>query len=197
VKRILAILAALVLLSGVFAVPAGAAVTGYAAEVARLTNLERANNGRTALATTHGKLSAAAQKRAEEIALKYDPPHFRPDGSTWSTVLGEYGISYRAAGENIAMGQKTPAAVVAAWMNSPGHRSNILGLEVNYNYIGVGVCEKADGTVCWVQLFLNDGTVLTNPGAGRLTGGGVLGLFTRLWYLIEGLFPMIKSFFSF
>jgi len=196
-KRIVSLLAVLVLLSGVFALSTGAAVTGYAAEVVRLTNAERANDGRHALADTHSKLNAAAQKRAEEIAEKYDSDHLRPDGRKWSTVLGEYDIPYRVAGENIARGQKSPAAVVKAWMDSPGHRSNILGLKANYNYIGVGVCEKADGTLCWVQLFLNDGTVSVNPGAGQIAGGsGFINIVIRIWNWIKGLYPMIASFFG-
>jgi len=194
-KRIVSLLLALALFAGAFALPARAATTGYAAEVVRLTNAERANDSRRALASTHSKLNAAAQKRAEEIALKYNPPHMRPDGRSWSTVLGDYGITYRVAGENIAMGQKSPAVVVGAWMNSPGHRSNILGLEANYNYIGVGVCEKKDGTLCWVQLFLNDGTVSVNPGAGRSFGNNFLGWLLTVWSYIVGFFSMLRSFF--
>ena len=196
-KRIIALLAAALLLCGVFALPAAAATTGLAAEVTRLTNAARADDGRYALANTHSKLNAAAQKRAEEIAVKYEPPHMRPDGSKWSTVLEDYGVTYTVAGENIAMGQRTPAAVVAAWMNSEGHRSNILGLEANYNYIGVGVAEKANGTLCWVQLFLNDGTVSVNPGAGRIpVGSGWVAILSAMWYRVEGLYPMILSFFG-
>ena len=176
-----------------------AATAGLAAEVARLTNVERANDGRTALASTHSKLNAAAQKRAEEIGAKYDSNHLRPDGRKWSTVLEEYGISYRAAGENIAMGQKTPAAVVEAWMNSPGHRSNILGLKANYNYIGVGVYEKADGTLCWVQLFLNDGTVSSAPSAGMTSGTarfftGIWGWLVSIWNAIAAVFLRTSGF---
>jgi len=200
-KRILSIVAVIVtlaMLSGMFALPANAATTGLAAEVVRLTNAERANDGRTALASTHSKLNAAAQKRAQEIGAKYDSNHLRPDGRKWSTVFEEYGISYRVAGENIAMGQKSPAAVVAAWMNSPGHRSNILGLEANFNYIGVGVYEKKDGTLCWVQLFLNDGTVSSSPSAGRLAGDGffawVWSWILNIWNSIAGVFFKIFGF---
>jgi len=193
-KRIVSLLLALAILAGSFALPASAATTGYAAEVLRLTNAERAKDHRNALASTHSKLNAAAQKRAEEIAVKYEPPHYRPDGRSWSTVLGEYGISYRVAGENIAMGQKSPAAVVAAWMNSPGHRDNILGRKANFNYIGVGVAEKKDGTLCWVQLFLNDGTASANPGAGRAFGNGLLGWLLTVLSYITGFFTMVTAF---
>ncbi|MDR2687884.1 MAG: CAP domain-containing protein [Oscillospiraceae bacterium] len=190
-KRILpalAVIVALATLSGAFALPANAATDGYAAEVVRLTNAARADDGRTALAATHGKLNEAAQKRAEEIGAKYDSNHLRPDGREWSTVFEEYGISYRVAGENIAMGQRSPAAVVEAWMNSPGHRSNILGLKANFNYIGVGVYERADGRLCWVQLFLNDGTVSSAPAAGKTGGAGILAGLWNIWNFITGLF---------
>jgi len=195
---VLAVIVTLAMLSGMLALPANAATAGLAAEVVRLTNAERANDGRTALAATHSKLNAAAQKRAEEIGAKYDSNHLRPDGRKWSTVFEEFGISYRVAGENIARGQKSPAAVVAAWMNSEGHRSNILGLEANYNYIGVGVYEKKDGTLCWVQLFLNDGTVSANPGAGKLPRGGVFAWVwswaVDVWNSAAGLFFKIFRF---
>lgn len=194
VSRMLAVLLALTLLAGAFSLPAGAAPAGYAAEVVRLTNIERANDYRHALAATNAALNAAAQKRAEEIALKYEPPHYRPDGRKWSTVLSDYGISYMIAGENIAMGQKSPAAVVAAWMNSPGHRDNILGRKANFTYIGVGVCQKKDGRLCWVQLFLNDGTASANPGAGRSYPNNILGWLLTAWSYVAGLFTMIQSF---
>jgi len=193
-KRIVSFIVVLAMLAGVFSLSANAAPPGYAAEVVRLTNLERANDGRTALANTHRQLNAAAQKRAQEIAVKYDSNHLRPDGRKWSTVLAEYGITYRVAGENIAMGQRSPAAVVAAWMNSPGHRSNILGLQANFNYIGVGVVQKANGTLCWVQLFLNDGTVSSAPGAGKIPSG-LLGIFAGMWSWIVNIWNGLSGFF--
>jgi len=201
----ISLLAAAALLAGLFAMPAAAApakkadTSAYAAEVLRLTNAERAGDGRRALAATHSALNAAARKRAEEIAVKYDSNHLRPDGRKWSTVFAEYGIAYQVAGENIAMGQTSPAAVVAAWMNSPGHRSNILGLDANFNCIGVGVCQKADGTLCWVQLFINDGAASANPGAGKLPSDTGLLLWDwalDTWNYIDGFFSMASSFFK-
>ncbi|NLM13008.1 MAG: hypothetical protein GX209_04600, partial [Epulopiscium sp.] len=57
-----------------------------------------------------------------------------------------------SAGENIAKGQQTPAQVMNAWMNSPGHRSNILG--TSYTQIGVGLATSKNGTKYWTQMFI-------------------------------------------
>ena len=67
-------------------------------------------------------------------------------------VLGEYGVAYRSAGENIARGQSSPEEVVRAWMNSEGHRANILG--ESFTSLGVGVY-KSGGTYAWTQLFIS------------------------------------------
>jgi len=150
-KHLSSVLAVLVALAvcAALALPAAAADTaGYAAEVARLVNAERAKAGLPALAADTA-LAAAAQSRAQETATSFS--HTRPDGREWHTVLAEQGITYRRAGENIAYGQKTPAEVVTGWMNSQGHRENILG---NFTRIGVGVYEK-NGVLYWAQLFTN------------------------------------------
>jgi len=155
-KRIriaISLLAAVALLAGVCALPVTAAVntSGYAAEVLRLVNAERKKAGLAELAAGSASLNAAAKKRAEEAAVKFD--HKRPDGSSCFTVLKEYDISYAAAGENIAAGYTTPAAVMEGWMNSPGHKANILG---DYEKLGVGVYVK-DGRVYWAQMFIREG----------------------------------------
>lgn len=116
----------------------------------RLCNIERANNGLPALSAGNSTLTAAAQKRATEIVQSFS--HTRPDGRSTFTVLADYGISYRAAGENIAYGQSTPAEVVEGWMNSSGHRANILNSA--YTQIGVG-CYSSGGRLYWTQLFIN------------------------------------------
>ena len=71
--------------------------------------------------------------------------------SSCFTILREYGISYRRAAENIAGGQPTPAAVVNSWMNSSGHRANIL--DGNLRKIGVGYARGGQYGTYWVQLF--------------------------------------------
>ena len=161
-----AVILSLALLLGVFAMPAAAADTsGYAAEVARLVNGERAKAGLPALAADTA-LNAAAQLRAQEITVSFK--HARPGGREWYTVLEDCDIPYRRAAENIAYGQKTPADVVNAWMNSPGHKDNILG---DYTKIGVGVYEK-NGVIYWSQLFTN------NESGGS---GGNASFFARIW----------------
>ena len=67
-------------------------------------------------------------------------------------MMKAYGISYRTAGENIASGQRTAQAVVTAWMNSEGHRKNILS--ANFTEIGVGYAAKSNGTPYWTQMFI-------------------------------------------
>jgi uncharacterized protein YkwD len=124
-------------------------VSSYANQVLQLVNKERAKAGLSAL-TTNSALTNAANKRAKETVQSFS--HTRPDGSNFSTVLKEFSISYRTAGENIAYGQKTPQEVVTGWMNSPGHRANILN--ANFGKIGIGVY-KSNGVIYWSQLFTN------------------------------------------
>lgn len=123
-------------------------VSAYAQEVVRLVNIERADAGLAPL-TMDATLSAAAQVRAQEIDESFS--HTRPDGSSCFTVLKDFGITYRACGENIAKGSPTPERVVEGWMNSAGHRANILS--ANFTTIGVGVFADAAGTLHWAQLF--------------------------------------------
>lgn len=115
-----------------------------------IVNEERKKQGLKPL-VLDAKLTSAANLRAEEIYKKFS--HSRPDGSSCFTVLYDFHISYRAAGENIAAGQKTPEIVMNAWMNSKGHRANILNS--NYGKIGIGVYEVPGSMygIYWVQLF--------------------------------------------
>lgn len=118
-----------------------------ASEVVRLTNSARGQNGYAAL-VEDGALSEAAAVRAREIARSFS--HTRPSGASFSSALSESGVSYLRAGENIASGQKSASEVVNAWMNSPGHRANIL----NSSYSRIGSASvNIDGTLYWVQLF--------------------------------------------
>ncbi len=121
----------------------------YIEEVIDLVNEEREKEGLDPLKTTD-KLSESAQIRAEELKEKYS--HDRPDGTECFTVLDDVGIGrYYAAGENIALGQKTPEQVVNAWMNSEGHRKNIMNRQ--FEEIGVGY-EYNNGWSCWAQMFI-------------------------------------------
>ncbi len=111
-------------------------------EVMRLVNVEREKTGVAPLKYYYNG-QAAADIRADEISQVFS--HTRPNGESCFTVLEDY--NYWAAGENIAYGYTTPEEVMNGWMNSDGHRSNILNPD--YNCLIVGV---KDGY--WVQLFM-------------------------------------------
>lgn len=116
--------------------------------VVDLVNAERAKEGLSPL-TVNVNVQAAAQVRAKECEQYFS--HTRPNGSSFATALREQGVTYKSAGENIAWGQRTPEEVVSAWMNSSGHRKNIMN--PNFTTIGVGYYENARGTDYWCQLF--------------------------------------------
>lgn len=120
---------------------------GYVNEVLSLVNKYRNQNG-LASVTLDSSLCKAADIRAKEIKSSFS--HTRPNGSSCFTVLSELGISYGGAGENIAYGQSTPEEVMTAWMNSDGHRANILGS--SFTKLGVGVYSSG-GTLYWAQMF--------------------------------------------
>lgn len=143
-------------------------VEEMASEVIRLTNIERVKDGSAPL-QYHAGLQRAAMVRAEEITRKFS--HTRPDGTTAETVLLDCGVS-NGAGENIAAGQKTPEAVVRAWMNSSGHRATMLN--PNAKYIGVGVCKSPiTGQWLWTQEFSYNpdvkGTVIFDADGGTFS----------------------------
>ena len=121
----------------------------YGLRITELVNEHRAAAG-LAPVTYSAKLSQAAQVRAVEIEQSFS--HTRPDGRYFSTVFAEHGITYRYSGENIAWGQKSPEEVVTAWMNSAGHRANILN--ANFKELGVGYRQNARGVNYFTQLFI-------------------------------------------
>lgn len=122
------------------------AESNFVSEVIRLVNEERAKVGLSAL-QTNDTINGAAQVRVNELPTLFD--HTRPDGTTCFTALDDAGIRYGTAGENIAAGQATPEQVVNAWMNSEGHRANIL----NASFTTIGVGYNSAGRY-WVQLFI-------------------------------------------
>ena len=123
--------------------------SSFAQQVVDLVNEERAKAGLAPL-TVHTGATAAAQVRARETEQSFS--HTRPNGSSFSTALTEQGVSYRSAGENIAWGQRTPQQVMEGWMNSSGHRANILN--ERFTSIGVGYYQSASGVNYWTQLFI-------------------------------------------
>lgn len=122
----------------------------YAYQVYELVNEERDKEGLQPLEWDEG-LAECAAARAEEIVEKFS--HTRPDGSSYSTILDEYGLDSSGVGENIAYGYTDPENVMDGWMHSSGHKANIL--RKNYDRIGVG-CHIEDGSCYWVQLFKID-----------------------------------------
>ena len=121
----------------------------YGLRITELVNEHRAAAG-LAPVTYSAKLSKAAQVRAVEIEKSFS--HTRPDGRYFSTVFAEHGITYRYSGENIAWGQRSPEEVVTAWMNSAGHRANILN--ASFKELGVGYRQNARGVNYFTQLFI-------------------------------------------
>ena len=121
----------------------------FVQQVINLVNEERAKAGLSPLQES-AQVSRAASVRAQETIRSFS--HTRPDGSSFSTVLQQNGISYQSAGENIAYGQRTPQEVMNAWMNSQGHRANILN--ANFTTIGVGYVQDSSGVGYWTQLFV-------------------------------------------
>ena len=124
------------------------AVRAYEQEVVRLVNAQRAQNGLKPLAE-NWELSRVARYKSADMAGKRYFSHESPTYGSPYQMMRNFGISFRSAGENIAYGQRTPAAVVAAWMNSSGHRANILNS--SYTQIGVGYHEAGN---YWTQMFI-------------------------------------------
>lgn len=119
-------------------------------DVLRYTNMERLLRGLRPLTMT-ALMQQAAGTRADE--LNKSMSHTRPDGSSCFTALNQNGLNYSSAAENIAAGYRSAGAVVTAWMNSPGHKSNILN--PNFAHIGVGEAANSAGTLYWDQLFMS------------------------------------------
>lgn len=122
-------------------------VRTYEQEVVRLVNVERAKAGLPAL-TEDWQLSRVARYKSQDMRDKGYFSHQSPTYGSPYDMMRAFGISYRAAGENIAMGQRTPTAVVNAWMNSSGHRANILSK--SFTKIGVGYVVSGN---YWTQMF--------------------------------------------
>jgi uncharacterized YkwD family protein len=127
-------------------------ISAEAAEVVRLVNIERIKNGLAPL-KANSELSKVATIKAQDMIDKNYFSHTSPTYGSPFDMMTKFGISYTTAGENIAYGQKTPAEVMDAWMNSQGHRANILNS--NFTEIGVGLAKDKNGTPYWVQMFIN------------------------------------------
>lgn len=119
-------------------------------QVLDLVNKERTANGLNAL-TLNVEVSKVAQMKSEDMRDKNYFSHTSPTYGSPFEMLKKFNVKYTYAGENIAKGQKTPEAVVNAWMNSEGHRANILN--PNYTQMGIGYALKGS-TPYWTQMFI-------------------------------------------
>ncbi|KHD38373.1 transporter [Clostridium acetobutylicum] len=120
-------------------------------QVIKLVNSQRAKYGLAPL-KANTQLINIARVKSRDMMMKNYFSHTSPTfGSTFS-LLTRYGLSYAAAGENIAYGYNNAASVMNGWMNSPGHRANILGRQ--YREIGVGAARSRSGKIYWTQVFI-------------------------------------------
>lgn len=125
-----------------------AAVSSFEAEVIRLVNKIRAENSLSPL-TANWELSRVARYKSQDMRNNGYFSHTSPTYGTPFQMIKAFGLSYRTAGENIARGYISPQAVVNGWMNSSGHRANILN--ASYRQIGVGYVAQGN---YWTQLFI-------------------------------------------
>ena len=123
-------------------------VTSFEQEVIRLVNEIRIENGLRPL-TYDWELSRVARYKSQDMKDNKYFSHTSPVYGSPFQMMKSFGISYRSAGENIAKGYATPEAVVEGWMNSPGHRANIL----NSSFTHIGVGYVAEGRY-WTQMFI-------------------------------------------
>jgi uncharacterized YkwD family protein len=115
-------------------------------------NVERQKAGLQAL-KMDSAITNVAELKSKDMATKNYFAHQSPTYGSAGDMLTQFGIRWSAWGENIASGQRTPEAVVTAWMNSAGHRANILS--PNFSRIGVGYVTNSNGTPYWTQIFAN------------------------------------------
>lgn len=126
----------------------GSSTATDADRILTLVNAERTSGGLSSL-TRNGLLDAAAQAHANDMRAYSFFSHTGSDGSTISDRATAAGYSWTAIGENIGEGNLSPEDMMALWMNSAGHRANILS--PNFTELGVGINDS--GTTLWVQVF--------------------------------------------
>lgn len=132
-------------------IPTMQGIKAQESEVVRLVNVERSKHG-LQLLKENWELSRVARYKSADMAKLGYFSHTSPTYGSPFTMMENFGIRFTSAGENIAMGQRTPQEVMNAWMNSPGHRANILS--PSFSQIGVGLAKNANGTAYWTQMFI-------------------------------------------
>lgn len=126
--------------------------SAFQRRVVQLVNIERQKVGHTIL-TENTTMDKGATTKAADMRDKGYFSHTSPTYGSPFNMMKTFGVRYSAAGENIASGYKTPDAVVKGWMNSPGHRANILSTK--YGKIGIGYAKGGKSGAYWVQWFTN------------------------------------------
>lgn len=121
-------------------------------EVLDLVNVERSQAGLSPL-QMDVDLAAVARDKSKDMRDYGYFSHTSPTYGSPFDMMTQYGIQYRAAGENIAAGQKSPTEVMQAWMDSPGHRENIMNAD--YTHLGVGLVEGGSYGYYWTQMFIS------------------------------------------
>jgi uncharacterized YkwD family protein/spore coat assembly protein SafA len=121
-------------------------------EVLTIVNKERTSRGLSPL-TFDPELSRVARIKSQDMIDKKYFSHTSPTYGSPFDMMQKFGLRFSAAGENIAYGQKTAQEVMTTWMNSAGHRANILSEA--YTHIGIGVAKMYNGTLYWTQMFMN------------------------------------------
>lgn len=135
-------------------IPSGSTdITSLENEVVRLVNVERVKAGLPEL-VQNSEVGRVARIKSEDFVKNNYFSHTSPTYGSPFDMLKSFGITFTAAGENIASGQKTAADVMNSWMNSSGHRANILNS--TYNKIGVGVAKDSNGSLYWTQIFIRN-----------------------------------------
>jgi len=130
---------------------ADASIATMEKEVVRLVNIEREKQGLQPY-KHNSQVTSIARRKSEDMRDKKYFSHQSPTYGSPFEMLNQFGVEFTAAGENIAKGQKTAQAVMTSWMNSPGHRKNILSEK--FTEIGVGLAKDANGTTYWTQQFI-------------------------------------------
>lgn len=123
-------------------------ISQAAQEVINLTNAERRKNGLPDL-KADTQLGGVAQKKSDDMQQNNYFSHTSPTYGSPFDMMRDFGVTYKSAGENIAQGQRSPQEVVKSWMNSEGHRKNILNR--NFTHIGVGFDQTG---YHWTQMFI-------------------------------------------
>ena len=125
--------------------------SAYQQEVLNIVNKERTSRGLSAL-KFNAELAKVATTKSQDMIDRNYFDHNSPTYGSPFDMMKKFGITYKSAGENIAMGQKTPQEVMTAWMNSDGHRKNILNS--SFTEIGIGIAKDKNGRLYWTQMFI-------------------------------------------